>query len=249
MGRIDDRIKREELCAAYAEANIMLAEFGAYGINILETDNALRQGNFKEICSRLAYADEVLTSSQDLEERFLAAFVLDLDGEQLAAQLQLPGLFIKPDIAAAAAEQAAAMPDFSNAEQLRYAQEVREHLTHGRKVAGVDLLIKSRLLFTGLHWWFRGRYGAGSEGNGLLKDKLALTSPQAMFGLYVPKETPKPTDPTVYGLQSPQIDRRHHYLWQFETKRIATSFSSGVNKSQEKGDLHVVQRTTFGTVY
>ena len=59
MGRIDDRIKREELCAAYAEANIMLAEFGAYGINILETDNALRQGNFKEICSRLAYADEV----------------------------------------------------------------------------------------------------------------------------------------------------------------------------------------------
>ena len=38
MGRIDDRIKRDELCSAYAEANIMLAEFGAYGINILETN-------------------------------------------------------------------------------------------------------------------------------------------------------------------------------------------------------------------
>ncbi len=58
MRRIEDRGKRDELCAAYAEANIVLAELGAYGINILETDEALRQQNFDEICDRLAYADE-----------------------------------------------------------------------------------------------------------------------------------------------------------------------------------------------
>lgn len=59
MKRIDDKVKREEIVAAYADANIMLAEFGAYGINILETDDRLRQKNFDEICDRLAYADEV----------------------------------------------------------------------------------------------------------------------------------------------------------------------------------------------
>lgn len=58
MKRIDDKVKRAEICAAYGEANIMLAEFGAYGINILETDDALRKKNFAEICDRLAYADE-----------------------------------------------------------------------------------------------------------------------------------------------------------------------------------------------
>lgn len=59
MKRIDDKTKRDEIVAAYAEANIMLAEFGAYGINILETDDVLRQKNLDEICDRLAYADEV----------------------------------------------------------------------------------------------------------------------------------------------------------------------------------------------
>ena len=59
MKRIEDKTKRDEICAAYADANIMLAEIGAYGINILETDAALKQKNFDEICDRLAYADEV----------------------------------------------------------------------------------------------------------------------------------------------------------------------------------------------
>lgn len=58
MKRIDDKVKRDELCAAYAEANIQIAEFGAYGINILEIDPALRQQNIDEICNRLAYAEE-----------------------------------------------------------------------------------------------------------------------------------------------------------------------------------------------
>lgn len=59
MKRIDDKTRRDEIVAAYTGANITLAEFGAYGINILETDDSLRQKNFDEICNRLAYADEV----------------------------------------------------------------------------------------------------------------------------------------------------------------------------------------------
>jgi len=56
---IEDPSKREEYKKAYAEANIVLAEFGAYCINILDTDKTLRQKNIDEICRRLEYADEM----------------------------------------------------------------------------------------------------------------------------------------------------------------------------------------------
>ena len=62
MGRIDDKIKRDELCFAYAEANIMLAEYGAYGINILETNMRFARRTSKKFANgwrmpmRLAYA-------------------------------------------------------------------------------------------------------------------------------------------------------------------------------------------------
>ena len=55
--RIDDPVKLTEIRAAFAEANILLAEYGAYGINLLDTDPALRQQNRDEICRRLEYAD------------------------------------------------------------------------------------------------------------------------------------------------------------------------------------------------
>ena len=43
----------------------------------------------------------------------------------------------------------------------------------------LDLLEKSRLLYTGLHWWLRGRYGKGTDGFGLLKSPAAMKSEQA----------------------------------------------------------------------
>jgi sugar phosphate isomerase/epimerase len=56
---IEDPSQREAYKKAYAEANIVLAEFGAYCINILDTDKTLRQKNIDEICRRLEYADEM----------------------------------------------------------------------------------------------------------------------------------------------------------------------------------------------
>jgi sugar phosphate isomerase/epimerase len=55
--RIDDPVHRAEVRAALSEANIMLAEYGAYGINLLDTNPQLRQKNVDEICRRLEYAD------------------------------------------------------------------------------------------------------------------------------------------------------------------------------------------------
>ena len=55
----DDPAKREAYKQAYTEADIVLAEFGAYVINILDTDPTLRQKNIEEICRRLEQADEM----------------------------------------------------------------------------------------------------------------------------------------------------------------------------------------------
>ncbi len=59
LRHIDDPLKLDELKAAFAEADIMIAEYGAYLINILDTDEALRKKNIHEICNRLEYADNV----------------------------------------------------------------------------------------------------------------------------------------------------------------------------------------------
>lgn len=56
---IEDPTRRVEYKQAFAAANIVLAEFGAYCLNILDTDKTLRQKNIDEICRRLAYADEM----------------------------------------------------------------------------------------------------------------------------------------------------------------------------------------------
>ena len=56
---VEDPGEREEYKQAYAEADIVLAEYGAYCINILDTNPSLRQQNIDEICRRLEYADEM----------------------------------------------------------------------------------------------------------------------------------------------------------------------------------------------
>ena len=54
---IADASEREAYKQAFAEADIVLAEFGAYCINILDTDPKIRQENIDEICRRLEQAE------------------------------------------------------------------------------------------------------------------------------------------------------------------------------------------------
>jgi hypothetical protein len=216
----------------------------------------------------------VLTNSTDLKERFQAAFWLELDGEELAKFFErLHAPQPRPVAAESKARAAADVAEGKGQQQpaddpaadllagnstaVKFRQSladpnlpetIREHVKHGLQTAGKDFVQKSRLLFTGLHWWFRGRYGMGTDGNGLLKSKLALTSPDAQFGLYMPREIPQPTDPRQGGQQVPQVDRRHHYVWQFETRTIQTSFQS-VSKTEQGHITKVNQVTTFDRFY
>ncbi len=56
---VRDAGARREYIQAFADADIVLAEFGAYCINILDTDPTLRQKNIDEICRKLEQADEM----------------------------------------------------------------------------------------------------------------------------------------------------------------------------------------------
>jgi hypothetical protein len=159
--------------------------------------------------SRLSLADKVLTNSKDVEQRLLAALAIDLDGDTLPQQLS---------------------KDKSASESQTRA--VKQTIDHARKMAGRELMQKSRLLFTGLHWWTRGRYGVGTAGGGFLKDVSALRSPAAQFGLMMPIEPQVPTGANARE-QVPLVDRRHHYLWRFETRQIVGGAESQNTKSTE----------------
>ena len=267
------------------DRQIVETDFDRHLSELAILNRELSERTIEQRVNRLIYADRVLSESKDLKEKFQAAFVVDLDGELLAAffkRLHKGALadrrVANPTVSTKTGndnDREAAEGEASDDEQSQTAtatsvvfrksladpqlpSRIDQLREHGRQSAGDDFLKKSRLLYTGLHWWYRGRYGAGSEGNGLLKSKLALSSPQAMFGLYMPKETPKPTDPALLGQQSsagpqsqavPQVDRRHHYLWQFETRQISSSSDSSEKTQKTIGPAKVVSVTSFDRFY
>ena len=158
--------------------------------------------------------------SADQLERLLAAVVVDMDGEILPPLLAHDAAF--------PAEQS---------------EKVGKTIDHARQMAGAELLQKSRWLFAGLHWWMRGRYGVGTAGQGLLKDPAALKSADVMFGLLMPINPPIPNAPTS-DQPVPLVDRRHHYLWQFETQKVTSGGSQGTNTSSSYSGTATVTTTT-----
>jgi hypothetical protein len=170
-------------------------ELGELRQRFAERDRDLR-------VDRLKLADKVLTEINDVAERLLAALQLDMDGELLPVLLAKDKTFSSTQL-----------------------KEVTDTITHARTAAGAPFIQKARWLFTGLHWWVRGRYGMGTAGNGLLKSPVALKSPDLMFGLLMPIQTPIPTAPNARD-PVPFVDRRHHYLWQFETRQVASAYSN-----------------------
>lgn len=159
---------------------------------------------------RLQYAINQL-KSDDKAQQIKAAWAIEIDGNLLSEWI----------------EKVDADTNFvrDSLNRAGLIEELSGIVENGRELAGEDLLKKSRLFFTGLHWWFRGRYGAGPEGYGFLKRVSALRSSDDMFGLYMPSEKPIPTPPNNSDYPIPEVDRRHHYIWMFEYRRLYTSRS------------------------
>ncbi len=152
--------------------------------------------------ARLEYSHHVLNSVKDLKDRFLAAHVVDVDGELVVEALDRSTAVGGAEVDPAFRERVVQLRD------------------EGRRAAGEDLIAKSRALFTGLHWWYRGRYGRGPDGGGLLKSQQAMATPEGQFGLYMPIVPPNPAEDLGQNSQTAVVPRRHFYLWQFETRDL-----------------------------
>ncbi|MFO0814912.1 MAG: hypothetical protein U0796_16955 [Gemmatales bacterium] len=173
---------------------------------IVALNSKLVERNREMRVARVMLADKVLTERPDALSTLQAALALDMDAEVLPALLARDTTFPTSRVA-----------------------DLNATIHHARTIAGPDIIRKARLLFTGLHWWERGRYGAGSAGQGLLKDPAALRSPDVMFGLMMPIGLSSSTGPSP----APLVDRRHHYLWQFETRQILSGATSQTHRSVE----------------
>lgn len=57
--RVEDPVHLEEIKAAYKEADIVIAETGAFGINMLAPNEETRRANFDLLCRRLERAEMV----------------------------------------------------------------------------------------------------------------------------------------------------------------------------------------------
>jgi hypothetical protein len=180
---------------------------------------------------RIKFANKVLEESKDLKERFFAAYAVGIDGELLIQGFkEFAGKFSRPSLSTPG-----------------YAEAVTSDVNRGKQLAG-DLVKKSQLLFAGMHWWRRGRYGRGPELNGLLKSKTAQTNLAAQIPLFMPRESPVPIDPAKNPLnQVPDYDRRHHYTWAWQTRQFSmstTGSSSSSNTSTEKTTSSIPMRMT-----
>lgn len=109
-------------------------------------------------------------------------------------------------------------------------EEIASHLDSGQKAAG-EIATKAHLLRNGLHYWVRGRYGAGPLVQGLVKVPAALKSENAMAALYMPIVRDKPI--SKYHDENESIsgfERRHYYTWAAEYRPIVGARNQHVSE-------------------
>lgn len=179
-------------------------------------------------------ATEIVRESADFKERLRAAYVINFDGQQAV------------DFLRETEKEKLSRPLLKDPNIL---DSVMVSVNHARESAG-DVATKSRLLYLGMHWWLRGRYGEGPEGFGLLKSAAALNSPMARFPLYMPAKPPKPTAPGSGSQATPRFDRRHHYIWMYEYRQFNEQQRTNSTTTIDKPEtFRVTSRTKLSRFY
>lgn len=190
-------------------------DFDALAKRISEQHKHVQENDAEVRYYRLENAANELSSSKDFETRIRAAFALQYDALILSE-------FFKNN----------PQPKNSNLQGEDIREEVEQLVKDGR-TSGQDVIRKATLLNAGLHWWVRGRYGAGPLRHGLLKAINAHTSAARQFPLYMP-EKPTAIDPFSTSAQqkSPRYERRHHYIWavEYNTVTLGSSKSRRVER-------------------
>jgi len=202
--------------ATAADKAIFAIKFADITTRIRTVHRELNERGVELRVERIKFANKVLAESKDTKERFFAAYAVGIDGELLKQGFkEFAGQLTRPSLNTPG-----------------YAEAVTSDVERGQKAAG-DLVKKSQLLFAGMHWWRRGRYGRGPELSGLLKSKAAQTDLAAQIPLIMPKESPIPIDPAKNPQnQVPDFDRRHHYTWAWQTRQFSMA-GTGSNSSSQ----------------
>ncbi len=204
--------------ASEEQQAILATSFRSYDGQIQELERDMDERSLELRVNRVDMALAVLSTASGLKDRFFAAYAIGIDGEFLLAGFKAGGTnFQRPAL-----------------KNEKLAEELEQKIQRGKILAG-KLLDKSRALFVGLHWWRRGRYGRGPEGNGLLKSVAATKSFEASIPLLMPVKSPVPTDPIQGSQQSPDYDRRHHYAWAWEDRQF--QMTSGTQSYTATNDL------------
>ena len=204
MGKVVSRLRIDNLPKSQQEA--IAFDFSAAKKKLEGLRDQIRERNIELRITRLARAADILETSDDGPARWEAAYAVSVDHEFLEAFFKdfgrnRRGKFTRPRLND---------PDLKDAVEANYKR--------AKQSAG-DLPQKSRLLFDGLAWWLRGRYGRGTHGGGLLKDAAVLSNPLAQLTLLMPHKPPRPTPPADRnGRSTPDCDRRHHYTWAWENR-------------------------------
>ena len=143
--------------ASAADKALFAIDFDQLAGQIKKVHQELSERGVELRVARVKFAVGVLTDSKDVKERFFAAFAVGIDGDLLLNGFkEHTGNFGRQTLNAPG-----------------YVEALRSDVDRGKELAG-DLVKKSELLFAGMHWWRRGRYGCGPEVNGLVKSKAAL---------------------------------------------------------------------------
>lgn len=184
------------------------------------TDRQITEFEMELRLARLALGVKTLKDPKLTKERFLAAYATLVDSQTLIEYLT-----------ARAEARAQAEKDEQLDEPLhpvldddQVLNEVRQRQSEANTLAG-SLANKARLLFEGLHWWMRGRYGNGTELMGLLKSEAAVRNPKDSLWLFMPRDLRiVPTEPTVGRLDSmPRFERRFLYTWAWQDRKVESA--------------------------
>ena len=185
--------------------------------------------------NRFLKSSKVLAQPELTADRYYAAATWELDALNLtrylkkSEQLRVPLVWVKE----------------RGLSEKQLGKQIVLAARKARKDAG-QLTFKAQLLFEGFDWWFRGRYGRGTEAGGLAKNREALRNEHLAREVMLPIELPKPTPPggvnhqdryeREYSVQVPDYERRHYYTWAVEEGSVSRGVTSGaLGKHRNKG--------------
>ena len=220
-----------------------------------DKDLEVRELELETRLLRLKYGIEVLQQKQLTKEKFIAAATTRQDARTLTHELEppasVPAKGAKAKAAAGKAPASPPAPPVFHRAALKspdLAKEVATLARHAQEAAGA-LADRAERFFAGLEFWLRGRYGWGPDVWGLAKSSAALQQPDLLHQVYMPanlltpnekkdKSKPetagrrietRPAGPEEKVRKMPTCpDRRHHYTWAWEDRRLISMVSTQV---------------------